>query len=56
MIVSREITGRLEEYNQIFDLSSLNLFQKVITELGTFTPNDILKNISGKVSKELYNE
>lgn len=52
--VTRKLNGRVEEYNQIFDVTSLNLFQKVITDLGDYTPNDILKNMSSNVSKELY--
>ena len=52
--VTRKINGRVEEYNQIFDLTSLNLFQKVITDLGDYSPNDILKNMNSNVSKELY--
>lgn len=56
LIVSRKINGRLEEYNQIFDISSLNLFSKVITDLDSFSPNDVLKNMNTNVCKELIDE
>ncbi len=52
--VTIKLNGRVEEYNQIFDLTSLNLFHKVITDIGEYAPNDVLKNMTSNVSKELY--